>query len=163
MEGRCQGLTLSGEPCQARIRAGRERCWQHTGPQCSVCLAAMGGQRSTRKLDCGHEFHERCLDRWKMSCTGPDPTCPMCRAPFDVPVYRCRLTIDRVADNHRIVESFETTNVASIVEGFGIDFRTLVPPTDTRHLRAEILFDIDQDENISEILRELGLPIPRFD
>ena len=162
MEGRCKGTTLTGNPCRQVVRPGQERCWQHMGAQCSVCLACMGGQSATRKLECGHEFHRRCLDRWKTSCTGPDPTCPMCRTPFDVPSYRCRLIIERVSDNQRTVENFETSNVSQIVGGFGMDFRSLIPPGDAHHLRAEIIFDIANNEEITSVLRELGLPIPHF-
>ena len=118
----CGALTLSGTPCRQKLRPGQERCWQHRGTTCSVCLACMGGQSTTRTLGCGHEFHTRCLDRWKSSCTGPDPTCPMCRVPFDVPTYRCRLIIEKVMADppDRRVTNFETQNVMSIVEGFGV-------------------------------------------
>jgi hypothetical protein len=162
MEGRCQGVTLSGNQCRQSVRPGQERCWQHCGPQCSVCFGCMGGQNPTRQLECGHEFHRKCLERWKASCTTPDPTCPMCRAPFDQPLYRCQLIIERVIDNQRAVERFETTNVSPIVEGFGIDFRSLIGPADARQIRADIMFDITQDESITAVLQELGLPIPYF-
>lgn len=156
----CGALTLSGTPCKQKVGAGNERCWQHRGPQCSVCLACMGGQNTTRTLGCGHEFHTKCVERWKQSCTGPDPTCPMCREPFDVPTYRCRLIIERVAPpTERRVSEFETQNVMSIVEGFGLDFRSLVPNTHGRFY-TDIHFDIDPDEVLEEVLRELGLPVP---
>jgi len=157
----CGALTLSGTPCRQKLREGQERCWQHRGTACSVCLACMGGQSATRKLGCGHEFHTRCLDRWKASCTGPDPTCPMCREPFDVPTYRCRLIIERVASDppDRRVTNFETQNVMSIVEGFGLDFRALVPGNAGRFY-TDIHFDIEPNEALEEVLRELGLPVP---
>jgi hypothetical protein len=159
MEGRqCGALTLTGSPCKQKIHGDQERCWQHRGTQCSVCLACMGGQSTTRKLGCGHEFHTKCLDRWKTSCTGPDPTCPMCREPFDVPTYRCRLIIERVATgptDRRLVD-FDTQNVMSIIEGFGLDFRSLIPTSQF----TDIHFDIDPTEVLEDVLRELGLPIP---
>ena len=157
---RCGSLTLSGGNCRQIVKEGAESCWQHAGPQCSVCLSAMGGQSPTRKIGCGHEFHERCLNRWKASCTGPDPTCPMCRVPFDVPIYRCRLIIERVVDNHRTITHFETSNVGNIVEGFGLDLRQLIPSGMPGRFYTDIHFDIQQDEVLSEILRELGLPQP---
>ncbi len=158
----CGATTLLGTPCRQKLRLGQERCWQHRGTACSVCLACMGGQSATRTLGCGHEFHTRCLDRWKASCTGPDPTCPMCRVPFDVPTYRCRLIIEKVMSEtpDRRVTNFETQNVMSIVEGFGLDFRSLVPGGNTGRFYTDIHFDIEPSEILEDVLRELGLPIP---
>ena len=152
---RCSAPTRSGEPCKTILQEGKERCWQHRGSQCSVCLANMGGQSATRKLDCGHEFHKRCLDRWKLMCP-ETPTCPMCREPFDAPTYRCRLIIERTGDSFRHTTDFETSNMSSILEGFGLEFRELVPP----HGRfvSDIRFDISPEEALQEVLRELGLP-----
>jgi len=84
----------------------------------------------------------------------------MCRVPFDVPIYRCRLIIERVVDNHRTITHFETSNVGNIVEGFGLDLRQLIPSGMPGRFYTDIHFDIQQDEVLSEILRELGLPQP---
>ena len=154
---RCGSLTLAGNPCSQIIKEGQDRCWQHRGDQCSVCLSCIGGQSPSRKLDCGHEFHTKCLDRWKITCTTPDPTCPMCRVPFDIPTYRCRLIIERVADSHRSTSDFMTSNVSGLMDGFGLDFRQLVPRTDGRFF-TDIHFDIEPGEVLQDILRELGLP-----
>lgn len=156
---RCGSQTLSGHPCNQILVEGQERCWQHRGPQCSVCLSCIGGQSKTRKLDCTHEFHEKCLTRWKASCTGPDPTCPMCRTPFDVPSYRCRLIIERTSDASQTTTDFESSNINEIMSGFGIDLRQLVPGQG--RFLTDIHFDIDVGESLEEVLRELGLPEPR--
>jgi hypothetical protein len=153
---RCGAQTLSGESCKQYVKNGQEKCWQHQGTQCSVCLACMGGQSATRKLECGHEFHVRCLNKWKTSCTGPDPTCPMCRVPFDVPTYRCRLIIERTVDSQRHISDFETSNITTIMDGFGVDFRQIVPSHGRFY--TDIQFDIDPEEALQDILRELGLP-----
>jgi hypothetical protein len=155
---RCRAPTLSGGECRQIVKEGT-RCWQHAGPQCSVCLACMGGQSPTRKIDCGHEFHVRCLERWKLSARGPEPTCPMCRAPFDVPSYKCRLIIERTGDNARSVTEFLSQNVFSIMEGFGLDYNRLVPNNIGRML-TDIHFDIDPTEDLRAVLTELGLPVP---
>lgn len=81
----------------------------------------------------------------------------MCREPFDLPLYRCRLIIERVRDGSRATEDFETTNVHEIVQGFGIDFRSLIPH-DAGRLFTDIHFDIEPNEVLEEILRELRLP-----
>lgn len=161
MEGRCGGTTLTGTECKHKVREGETRCWYHKGPQCPVCFIPMTNT-GNRELPCGHSFHTRCVDRWKLACTGPDPTCPMCREPFDVPQYRCRLIVERVSDGQRTTADMETPNVAEIVRGFGIDFRSLVPGGNGRFF-TDIHFDIDPDEALTDILRELGLPTVRFD
>jgi hypothetical protein len=84
----------------------------------------------------------------------------MCRVPFDVPTYRCRLIIERVLPpNDRRVSDFETQNVMSIVDGFGLDFRSLAPTTQGRFY-TDIHFDIEPDEILEDVLRQLGLPVP---
>jgi hypothetical protein len=47
----------------------------------------------------------------------------------------------------------------SIVEGFGLDFRTLVP-TSSGRFYTDIHFDIEPSETLEDVLRELGLPVP---
>jgi Flp pilus assembly CpaE family ATPase len=81
----------------------------------------------------------------------------MCREPFDLPTYRCRLIIERVSDNQRATSNFETQSVQDIVEGFGLDFRALVPAGSGR-MYTDIHFDVEPTEALEEILRELGLP-----
>lgn len=154
---RCSAQTLTGEPCKQHVKEGQERCWQHGGAQCSVCLTHMGGQSATRKLGCGHEFHDRCLNRWKLQCTDT-PTCPLCRVPFDVPKYKCRLIIERSSDSARNTNDFETVNIASLVAGFGLQLRELAPAQGL--FMADIHFDIDPDEILHDVLSELGLPTP---
>jgi hypothetical protein len=53
---------------------------------------------------------------------------------------------------------FETSNIATILDGFGLQFRELVP-SQGRFL-SDIRFDIDPEETLRDILRELGLPAP---
>lgn len=151
----CGAQTASGAECKHKVHGTEERCWLHKGPQCSVCYTPLTS-RNTRSLPCNHQFHTKCVDRWKRTCSPGDPTCPMCRTPFDLPTYRCRLTIERVSDSNVSTTHFETSNITSIVEGFGLDFRALVPNGPGRIL-TDIHFDIDEGEDIREVLRELGI------
>lgn len=159
MERRCGAPTLRGGPCRNKIHGPNECCQVHQGPQCSVCLGTMAPQ-GNRTLPCNHTFHTRCVDRWKRSCPG-DPTCPMCRVPFDLPTYKCRLIIERVHDNQRVSAEFDTSNIFSIMDGFGLDIRELIPRNSGR-LLTDIHFDIEPHEVLEDILRELGLPSVRF-
>jgi hypothetical protein len=40
---------------------------------CSICLTEL--DRFTQRLDCGHEFHNDCINLWLIK----NNTCPMCR------------------------------------------------------------------------------------
>ena len=83
----------------------------------------------------------------------------MCRVPFDLPIYKCRLIIERTLDGQRTISDFETSNISSIMDGFGIDLRT----ADRGTLQmTDIRFDIDIDEMIENVLTELGLPLPNL-
>lgn len=150
----CTGITATGSRCRLKPGAGQTMCHMHReNPlQCSVCL--QGLNRSTRTLPCGHEFHLKCVDRWKRSCRTL-PSCPMCRAPFDVPKYRIRIVIDRVAEGTHEVRSYVTSNVETIRDEFGLDLRVL-----EEHAEASlnILFDLEEHENLDEVFRTLGVP-----
>jgi Ring finger domain len=155
----CKGSTLAGIQCKHKAKHNEEYCWLHSGPQCSVCFSTLR-TNNTRILPCNHEFHTKCVDRWKRTCSPADPTCPMCRTPFDLPSYRCKLTIERVHDSTTHTSEFTTSNVSSFVTGFGIDLRTLLQDASGSRLLADIHFDIDADESLMQILQELGLPQP---
>jgi hypothetical protein len=155
----CKGSTASGTQCKHKVKQDEEFCWLHNGPQCSVCLLNLRSN-NTRVLPCNHEFHIKCVDRWKRTCSPADPTCPMCRTPFDLPSYRCKLSIERLSDANIHAVEFTTQNVASITSGFGIDLRMLLQEAGTGRLFTDIHFDIDEDENLTQILRDLGLPQP---
>jgi hypothetical protein len=54
------------------------------------------------------------------------------------------------------VSDFETSNVANILNGFGLQFRELIP--NQGGFISDIRFDIDPAEVLHDILHELGLP-----
>ena len=83
----------------------------------------------------------------------------MCREPFDLPMYKCRLVIERTTDGHVDTINYDTSNILSIIDGFGLDFRTLNPLTNGRFI-TDLHFDIEPGEDLLEVLRELGLPQP---
>jgi hypothetical protein len=86
----------------------------------------------------------------------------MCRVPFDVPTYRCRLIIEKTGDGALSITEFLSQNVNSIMEGFGLDFRSILP-NNTGRMLTDIHFDIDPTEDLRTILTELGLPTPYQD
>ena len=150
----CRGTTASGARCMNPPGPGQTKCHHHRddGRQCSVCLQNLN--RTTRTLPCGHEFHLKCVDRWKRTCRG-DPTCPMCRTPFDLPSYRVRIVIDRVAEGTHEVRSYITSNIQTIREEFGLDLRVLEAHEQSS---LNILFELEEHENLEEVLRSLNIP-----
>lgn len=151
MEGRCGQPTGSGAPCRIKVQGGGPCHLHKTDNQCSVCLLNMT-DNNTRSLDCGHTFHRRCVERWKMACTGA-PTCPMCRTPFDVPQYRCILTIQRVADGATTQQDVPMTDMERVVRDLGLQLREL---TD-EGVRMDVAFNVEHNEDIRYVLQELGI------
>ena len=139
----CTGICRNGRKC---TRKGADRCFQHQDNQCSVCLENMNANNS-RQIGCNHTFHKRCLERWKRTSR----TCPMCRVPFDVPTYRIAINIQCIHDGQRTIHTYDTTNISTLVESFGLDEHLM-----DRSI-ADIHFDIEHNENIAEILQTLGI------
>lgn len=137
----CESVTRSGDRCK-NICNGKY-CHHHVNTieeQCAICWTNMN-ETNARKLDCGHTFHTRCIDRWKRR----NSTCPMCRTPFDQPRYKVRLTIEPDGENMEM----RTSNIANIVEMFGLD----------NHIEGfftDIRFAVANMEILNEILREIG-------
>jgi len=75
----------------------------------------------------------------------------MCRVPFDVPTYRIAINIQCIHDGQRTIHTYDTTNISTLVESFGLDEHLM-----DRSI-ADIHFDIEHNENITEILQTLGI------
>jgi len=80
----------------------------------------------------------------------------MCRTPFDLPTYKCRLIIERVSDSNVMTSTFELSNILPISQGFGLNIPVMFP--ESGRLLTDIHFDIDENEVLEEVLRELGIP-----
>ena len=104
----------------------------------------------TRMLECGHTFHARCLDRWKRH--RETPTCPMCRAPFDIPKYKVTLSIHRVTDGTETVQDVPVDDIEALTEAFGVDLQHV-----NNNYRMEIMFAIEHNEDLREVLNDMGI------
>lgn len=78
----------------------------------------------------------------------------MCREPFDQPQYKVRVSVQRLPEGRTASHTYMTTNVSALVTSFGID-----PFVDSRFV-TDILFDVNNDETLTEVFNELGLRIP---
>lgn len=79
----------------------------------------------------------------------------MCRVPFDLPVYRVSISLQRVADGTVESSQYVTSNIQGIQNEFGLDVRALNLQLDDI---MNIVFDVDETENIHEMLGAMGVP-----
>jgi hypothetical protein len=79
----------------------------------------------------------------------------MCRVPFDLPVYRVTISLQKVADDTVESSQYLTSNIQGIQEEFGLDMRVLNLQPDTI---MNIVFDMEDGEDIHEMLRAIGVP-----
>lgn len=65
-------------------------CPEH---QCPICISDFSVNKSKVTLDCGHEFHYKCLLQWNLQDSSSEnhQRCPLCRTDLD---------IKDVIDNH---------------------------------------------------------------
>lgn len=141
----CTGTTREGVQCKRMCHQGN-KCHLHkeNGEQCSVCLLQMNPQNS-RRLDCSHTFHTNCLERWKRR----SHTCPMCRAPFDQPRYKVKITIEPDGIQHETI----TSNIQSLVDTFGLD-------SSFERFVSSISFSVLNENDLRSILEEIGFVPP---
>lgn len=140
----CTGLTKEGLQCKRMCQGDSQKCYIHQGDQCSVCLVQMTPQNS-RRLDCGHTFHSGCLERWKRR----SHTCPMCRAPFDQPRYKVKISIEPDGIEHETI----TSNIQSLVDTFGLD-------SNFERFVSTISFSVMNENDLGSILQEIGFVPP---
>lgn len=140
----CEGLTRDGNRCKRQCSNGT-KCHIHEGDSCPVCMTQMS-ESNSRTLECGHVFHIRCLERWKRR----NSTCPMCRAPFDQPMYRVKINIEPVGFEHETL----TSNIQTFIDAFGID------TSNADRFFSTISFSVTNNTDLRSILEEIGLGIP---
>lgn len=79
----------------------------------------------------------------------------MCRVPFDLPMYRVTISLQKVSDNSLESSQYLTSNIQGIQTEFGLDLRALELHLDSI---MNIVFDVDDTEDVHGILAELGVP-----
>lgn len=101
---------------------------------CAICLNSVRITRGTPKLECNHIFHSSCFNKWKAR---GGTTCPMCRDHLKKSLYRI----------HVKIENLETAEVHTHVT----ERRVGAPELDDLD-RAEIVFEVDQLQEIQELI-----------
>ncbi len=104
-------------------------------------------ETNSRVLECQHIFHKTCLENWKTRMS----TCPMCRKPFDQPMYQVKLIIEPIGyeetrtqtrhDLQNIINMFdlEETILSNFVTTLAF---TLAGASEVRDMLQEIGFGV---------------------
>jgi hypothetical protein len=54
---------------------------------CSICLETYQEKTYKRQLDCSHNFHKKCIDKWLKKCISEENLhCPICRKQYEMSV-----------------------------------------------------------------------------
>jgi hypothetical protein len=61
---------------EEHIKTDRDKDDEHEN--CSICLEEYVANDCIKKLPCGHEFHDKCIDPWLLQF-GQKADCPLCR------------------------------------------------------------------------------------
>jgi hypothetical protein len=76
----------------------------------------------------------------------------MCRAPFDAPKYRVTLSIQRVSDGVETVQDVPVDDIEALAHEFDIQLHTV-----NSNYRMDIMFGVDENEDLREVLNDLGI------
>jgi hypothetical protein len=144
----CGGLKSDGTPCQ---RKGK--CPWHI--ECPICLAV--DSKTKTKLECGHSFHEECINGWRS--TG-HTTCPVCRREFVKPQFRVVLTVTRNDDGATgTTRALVDDTITEVLHRmFRLDIETLNIPS----IFTDVHFDVETIDTLERIIGELGLEMPEL-
>ena len=142
----CGSLTQNGTPCK-----NGTNCHLHKNDDeniCSICLNSVKMTRGTRKLWCGHVFHNSCITEWKD--IGKN-TCPVCRKKFDVSKYTVTIKIeDNREDTSNILEVSSET-IFTILDRIGQDENFL------NDYMSQISIDLDEVGELESLMSDLGV------
>ena len=156
MAFQCGAPTASGGTCRSAVSGSGSRCGWHTvvsgeHSQCPICMEDIY-VRNCKKLPCEHNFHKKCLDKWKME---GNRTCPLCREPFDLPQFRVKIEIDPINDGVRTYRSrtFEEPNVIQhIMESSDI-------VSNDPNVRTELTLEAEDIQSLRRVLEQIGISL----
>ena len=160
MAFRCGAPTSSGEGCRSIVCQDGSKCGWHTvvpgdDPQCSVCMEDIF-VRSCKKLPCDHNFHKKCLEKWKVE---GNRSCPLCRQAFDLPQFRVSIHIEPVngAEAHNRARSFHNPEVRHHL----MDRSSLV--SSDPDIRTELTVESEDIQSLRRVLEQIGVSLTEED
>lgn len=157
---RCGANTSTGKPCRRIKTPGKDTCALHEdSKECSICLNPIitKSHRNTRTLSCNHTFHLSCIDRWKRQGRY---TCPVCRSPFDIPVYSVTVILESRITRERLV----TPNIVGSHE-VGTRMTELfdLPRDGNVEFVTNINIEAEDDDALIDVLtNDLGIDISQI-
>ena len=142
----CGHITRIGQPCKMRVQEGHV-CHIHQeggGDVCAICHEKL--ETCCRTIQCGHEFHRRCISSWK---NRGNNTCPLCRVEFceNLPLYKVTITIENTRRN--ISRTVELTRIPQLIQ----DMNILTDDADITEARI----DVNSDEAMQQVLDDLQI------
>lgn len=154
----CGALTHTGAQCRARVPSDGSKCHWHkpapgTDPTCSVCMDHML-ERNCRELPCGHTFHKKCLQKWKLE---GNRTCPLCREEFDHPQFRITVNIESLSNTYNSHSFDATQNVDILFESLNIE------PTDIQGYSTQLMMETEDINTLRSVLERIGIDLNNSD
>jgi len=154
----CGAPTPSGTECRCRVREPGQRCQWHRPLEgedstCSICMECMT-TRNHRELGCGHKFHKKCLQKWKLE---GNRTCPLCREEFDEPQFRVTVNIESLSNN------FNSHTFDASDRSFNIFSSLRIDPSEIRGFSTELTMEAEDLEILYSVLNRIGLDLDRTD
>jgi len=153
----CGANTQTGCPCKAKVAGEGMRCHWHQPVEgdsnCSVCMECMT-EHNSRELECGHRFHKKCLNKWKLE---GNRTCPLCREDFDVPMFNVKVTITPNTDEYREAEFDASGSASNIFDALG-----LYEPN-YRELATQMTLEADDLNTLRSVLERVGISLDNTD
>jgi hypothetical protein len=144
----CPGTTKKGLPCK-----NGTLCHVHCppcGPECSICLNPTTRTRSTKKLRCGHEFHNACIKQWTQR---GGEACPMCRQLICPSKYKVSIHIENTETNVSNEHILNETAILELFNGLGI----VIPD------QMDMQMIIEHDRSLERFLNDLHIRLSDVD
>ena len=148
----------TGQPCRAKVRTEGCRCHWHQpieGPDkdCSICMDYMTS-RNHRELPCGHKFHKKCLNKWKLE---GNRSCPLCREIFDIPMFNVKVTITPTSEDYRETEFDASQSASNIFASLGLY------ESNYRELTTQMTLEAEDLDSLRNVLGRIGINLDNTD
>lgn len=115
---------------------------------CAICLNFIKKTRHTPELKCGHFFHRECIEGWEDQ---GGETCPLCRKMISGAKYRVTITIENLENRVSNTHTVPGEVAQAISERLHIE-------DEVNRYNTDIMFDVDDLDDLSEMLRDFGIP-----
>ena len=106
---------------------------------CAICLTEVRETRQNKPIRCRHLFHCKCIKEWKEKCKN---TCPVCRRYFDCSNFKVTINVENLFEN--------TSNTLDVPDDHVFDV-------------MDIVFDVESEFDLENLLSDFGVSMTDFD